>query len=226
VLLAEELALLAIDDHSGRHALGIREQLNACLAGLLIAELVLGDAAAPGDGKGTIVLVEGGAPTSPLLSAAASVVAEKGPKIKPVLSHMSRGLDQRLGSGTWDAVVDSLVDCSAVGPATGGLRPRHEVTDRAARDAIISRLRAAASGDGPLDIRTALVLFMTGPANLLEVVAPDRATRKHARHRIDHALDSSQLQPIGEVVRRLLAEAAAAAAAGAAVVAVSATSSG
>ena len=53
---------------------------------------------------------------------------------------------------------------------------------------------------------------MTGPANLLELVAPDRRTRKHARRRIDHALDESSLRDIGGVVRKLLAEAATAAA--------------
>jgi len=41
VLLAAELALIALDPDSGRHALGTREQLNACLAGLLIAEVEL-----------------------------------------------------------------------------------------------------------------------------------------------------------------------------------------
>jgi hypothetical protein len=76
-----------------------------------------------------------------------------------------------------------------------------------------------------LDVRTALVLSMTGPAHLLEVVAPERSGRKHARRRIDHALDSSQLQPIAELVRTLLAEAAAAAAAGAAAAAAGAAAS-
>lgn len=225
VLLAEELALAAIDTHSGRHALGTRDQLNACLAGLLVAELVLYGAAAAGDAKATIVPVDSGAPTSALLAAAAGVIRQKGPKIKAVLAHMSRGLDQRLGSGTWDAVIAELVTTRVVAPASSGLRPRYEVTDRATRDAIIDRLRAAATGDDPLDARTALVLSMTGPAQLLEVVAPDRGARKHARRRIDHALESSQLQPIGEMVRRLLADAAAAAAA-AAMVAASAAASG
>ena len=35
---------------------------------------------------------------------------------------------------------------------------------------------------------------MTGPASLLEVVAPERRGRKHARQRIDHALDPSSAQ--------------------------------
>ena len=43
MLLAEELALIAIDPESGRHALGTRDNLNACLAGLLVVELYLDD---------------------------------------------------------------------------------------------------------------------------------------------------------------------------------------
>ena len=208
MLLAEELALVAIDPDSGRHALGVREQLNACLAGLLIAEIAL----------------DGAAPASPVLAAAGEVLAEKGPKVKPALSHMSRGLDQRLGVGTWDAVIGGLVDAGVVTRAEGGLRPRHTIVDVAARDAIVERLRAAAAGDQQLDVRTAMLLSMTGPAQLLEVVAPDRRTRKHARRRIDGALDSTALQPVGESVRRVLAEAAAAVAVAASVAAVSATS--
>ena len=121
MLLAEELALIAIDEDSGRHALGTRDQLNACLAGLLVAELVLDGAAAPGERKGAVV-VTGEPARGPLLSAAADVIAEKGPKIKAVLSHMSRGLDQRLGLGTWDAVVDGLETAGVLAPAEGLLR--------------------------------------------------------------------------------------------------------
>ena len=51
---------------------------------------------------------------------------------------------------------------------------------------------------------------MTGPARLLEVVSPDPRTRRHARQRIDHALDGSNLEPVGLMVRRLLEQAAAA----------------
>jgi hypothetical protein len=193
MLLAEELALIAIDADSGRHAIGTRDNLNACLAGLLMAELQLDDR-----------------PESPLLSAAAEVLDEAGPRPKAVLSAMSRGLVRRLGLGTWDAVVAGLIDAGVVAPASGGLRPRTEVIDRARRDAVVVRLRSAAAGDEPLDVRTALLLTMTGPAQLLELVAPDRSLRKHARRRIDHALDATSLQPIGESVRKVLAEAAAA----------------
>ena len=40
-----------------------------------------------------------------------------------------------------------------------------------------------------------------------------RDTRRHARDRIDHALDGTDLEPTGKIVRRLTSEAAAAAAA-------------
>ena len=46
MLLAEELALIALDPDSGRHAMGIRDKLNACLAGLGF------DAVAEGMGDG------------------------------------------------------------------------------------------------------------------------------------------------------------------------------
>ena len=76
---------------------------------------------------------------------------------------------------------------------------------------MIARLQAAAADDGPMDPRTALLLNMTGPANLLEVVAPERRGRRHARRRIDHGLDGTDLEIYGKTVRKLIAEAAAAA---------------
>ena len=113
VLLAEELALIAVDEDSGRHALGTRDQLNACLAGLLVAELVLDGAAAPGERKGTVV-VTGEPARGPLLSAVADVIAEKGPKIKAVLSHMSRGSTNASGwaRGTPSSTAWRLPVCS------------------------------------------------------------------------------------------------------------------
>src|SRR6185503_11286889 len=113
----------------------------------------------------------------------------------------SRGLARRIGMGTWDAVIAELVAAGAVAESGGGVRPRNQVLDHEHRDAIVSRLRVAAAGDDPLEVRTAVLLSMTGPARLLELVAPDRSTRKHARRRIDHALDATSLQPIAGSVR-------------------------
>lgn len=220
MLLAKELALVAIDPESERHAIGTRDQLNACLAGLLIGELVLDGAVTAGGAKRTLVLT--GAPVTGLLAAAAEVISEKGPKIKAVLSHMSRGVAERTGSGTWDAVIAELVSDGVLVADDSGWRTRYSVVDLSARVSIVDRLRSAAAGDGALHPRTAVVLSMTGPAQLLEVVAPERRTRKHARRRIDHALDGTQLEPIGEVARQLLAEAAAAVAAAASVAATAA----
>jgi hypothetical protein len=86
-------------------------------------------------------------------------------------------------------------------------------------------LRAAAASDDELAPHTAVLLSLTGPAHLLEVVAPDRKTRKHARDRIDHALDHTALQGVGDDVRKVLAETAALVA-GATTAAVIASSSG
>ena len=218
MLLAEELALVALKPESGRHHIGTGDALNACLAGLLVAELLLDGSVSPGDQDDWIVAVRGReTPGSPALAAAVEVVAEKGPKMKGVLSHMSRGLEKRLGFSTQEAVFSGLAGAGIVGASTGGLRPKRPVLDRAAWDAVVDRLRAAAASDGPIDPRTALVLSMTGPAQLLEVVAPERRTRKHARERIDHALDGSDLEPVGKVVRRLIQEATEIAAATAAI---------
>jgi Golgi phosphoprotein 3 GPP34 len=196
MLLAEELALIALDPESGRTAVGTRDDLNACVAGLLVAELHLEDR-----------------PASPLLDAAGEVFDEAGPKMKAVLSAMSRGLHRRLGLHTWDAVIAGLVDAGVVAPASGGLRPRNEVLGPAVRDAIVERLRAAAAGDDQLEVRTALLLSMTGPAQLLELVAPERSDRRHARQRMDHALDGTFTEPIADSVRAVIADAAAAVAA-------------
>ena len=208
MLLAEELALIALDPDSGRHAVGTRDNLNACLAGLLVAELQLEDR-----------------PPAAILDAANEVVDEAGPKLKRALSAMSRGLERRLGAGTWDAVIGGLVDAGVVAPAEGSLRPSHRVLDPASREAIVERLRAAAASDEPMEVRTAVLLSMTGPAQLLELVAPDRAARKHARKRIDHALDASAMGPVAASVRKVIAEAAAAAAAAGTAAAVGAATS-
>ncbi|MGI8808983.1 MAG: GOLPH3/VPS74 family protein [Acidimicrobiales bacterium] len=217
MLLAEELALVAVKPGSGRHEVGTGDQLNACLAGLLVAELLLEGLVGPGDRDDRIVAVPGRpAPPSPTLAAAELVVVEKGPKMKAVLSHMSRGLQHHLGMSTWDAATAALTGAGILGPSTGGVLARRPLLDPAARDAVVGRLRAAATGQGPIEPRTALLLSMTGPAHLLKVVAPERSTRKHARNRIDHALDGSHLEPVGQVVRRLIEEAAAAAATAAA----------
>ena len=221
--LAEELALVAVDPSSGRHALGLRSELNACLAGLLVAELLIDGVTEIGDKEDRVVLTGKVEPKSRLLAAATAVVIEKGPKVKAILSHMDRGFTQRLGLGTWDAVVSSLVDEGVLGATHRGVRTRNDVLQPFVRDAIVAALRVAAASDTALEVRLAVVLSMTGPAHLLEVVAPTRSTRRHARDRIDNALAGTPLESVGRIVRRLISDAASAAAAGAVAASVGAT---
>jgi hypothetical protein len=88
LLLSEQLALIARSTRTGRRPLGKRDVLNACLAGLLVAELRLPDRPAE----------------SRTLDAAAGVVADAGPNLRAALSAMDRGLRDRTGRGTWDLV--------------------------------------------------------------------------------------------------------------------------
>ena len=212
--LTEDLVLVALDPTSGRHALGRRSALNACLAGLLVAELVLDDVIEPGKRANQMVVTGRAEPRTTTLAAATAVIIEKGPKIKPALSHMDRGLSRRLGQGTWDVTVSGLVEAGVLAETSGTLRPHNDVVGLYVRDSVVAALRVAAGGDKELDLRTAALLSMMVPAHLLEVVAPIRATRRHARERIDHALDGTVLQPVGQLVRRLIADAETAVAVG------------
>lgn len=221
--LAEELALVAIDPSSGRHALGLRNELNACLAGLLVAELLLDGVIQIGDKDERVVVTGKLAPTTNVLAAATAVVIEQGPKIRGILSHMDRGLTHRLDLGTWDATVAGLVEAGVLAATRGGVRPRNHMIQSFVRDATVAALRVAANGDAALDPRTAVLLSMTGPAHLLEVVAPNRSARRLARKRIDHALEGTPLESVGRVVRRLISDANSAAASVAVVASVGAT---
>ena len=213
VLLAEELALVALEPDSGCHAVGTRGQLNACLAALLIADLLHTGLAESAGCDGVIAAPRRARSCSSLLDSAADVVTETGPRIRTILSCMDRGLGRRLGTGTWDAVMSGLVRDGVVTGRDRPRLPRYELAEVGIRDGIAQRLRTAAASDEALEPRTALLLAMTWPAGLLEVVAPERGSRRHARERIDHALDRIDLAPLDKVYRTLVADATMAAAA-------------
>ena len=117
--------------------------------------------------------------------------------------HEGKKLRSRLSSikhSGWPEVVDHMVETGVLGrekPAAVRTT-RHPVTDPAAHAALLADVRSAAAGDGPLEARTAVLLALSGPCHLLEVVAPDRADRKHARRRIDDAAD---LVPAADAVK-------------------------
>ena len=50
-------------------------------------------------------------------------------------------------------------------------------------------MRAAATSDTRLDARTAVLLALSGPCQMLEVVAPARADRAKAKQRIAQAAE-------------------------------------
>jgi len=220
MLLAEELALVAIHPKSGRHAIGVRSELNACLAGLLVAELLLDDVIAAGDKPDRVRITGTAEPRCVALAATTAVVIDKGPKLKAILSGMDKGLSRKIGLGTWETVVSGLADAGVLAATSGSVRHRNRLLQGFVRDSTVAALRVAAAHDTALDIRRAALLSMVGPAKLLEVVAPDRRLRGHVRDRIDHALDGTELESIGKTVRRLISDANSAAA-GAATVAVS-----
>ncbi|MDP9116268.1 MAG: GPP34 family phosphoprotein [Actinomycetota bacterium] len=215
ILLAGELALVAIDSATGRARVGERSLMNATLAGLLVAELVIDGVFTAGKDAGHLRRTAAPAPADPVLAAATRIVEDEGPTVKAVLSAMDRCLNKQLGTGTWDSVLSSLADADVLAPVSGRFIRHYELTRPAVREEILHRLHAAATSDGPLDPRTAALLSMTGPAHLLERVAPDKATRKNARHRIDHCLEGSDLAGVASLVRKVLQEAQNAAAAGA-----------
>jgi hypothetical protein len=206
VLLAEELAFVTIDPESGRRVNGRSSHLGPCLAGLFLGELLIEGLAKPGKHADTVLLTGRAAPEGSTLAVVARVLADKGPKIKPVLSSMDRGLREQIGLDTWGTAALGLVEAGLLTPLCGEGGLRYKVLARSAHSAVSERLRAAASGKGKLDVRTALLLSMMTPAGLLPLVAPDRRERPCARKRIDHVLDGSQLKPIGKLTRTLAAD--------------------
>src|SRR5260370_41818516 len=153
MLMAEELALIAMNPRKRSPGLGMHQHLSACLAGLILGALV-GKGVAELRPRDTIVLVPGASFFAGTLVGAAQVVAEKGPAIKAILSGMDRGLRKHLGRGTWDAVLAGLSEGVA------------------GREKAIGRLRAAAASEEPTHPRAAVDPSMTGPARLLGHTAP------------------------------------------------------
>ena len=176
VLLAEEFVLLALDP-DGRPAHGVSNQPAAAVGvtGALVTELVQEGHLDVADGH---VRLTGTRPTNRLLAEVLDRLA----------AHEGKTLKSRLGSvkdSGWTEVVDAMVASGIVGRDKALLRPtRHPVTDKVAHMALLAEVRAAAAGDGPMGPRIATLLALAGPSQLLEVVAPARSDRAHAKQRI------------------------------------------
>jgi Golgi phosphoprotein 3 (GPP34) len=227
MLIAEQLLLAALDPERGAAVNSSRQPLGVGLCGALVAELglrgeldVVGKRFEPVTAQ---VPVQGSRGNEPL----PELLRETRERLATVKARTSsaqlRKLDRALG-GVWDRVLDGLVAAQILDrrkDRVAGLFPvtRHPVLQVGAQQEVIGRLQAAAAGDGELDPPTAVLLALSGPCRLLEVAAPDKATRGHAKRRIDEA---TSMTPVAPVVKKVIQEAqtaAVAAAAGGAVAA-------
>lgn len=187
MLLVEELVLLGLHPERGMTTNGSGRHVRLAAPGMLLIDLVA---------DGLIVLsgrrfVGTGLTTpDPLQAEAITAVA----KDKRVLDQLA-AVDRKL-YGVRERVLTRLLDTGVVEKVKKGrLSPTaHPVRRRDVYDALLLRLQEAASGDAEMDPRTARLLLMTGPTRLLEVVAPV-PPRKHARQRIDNALEHTTLEP-------------------------------
>ena len=207
MLLAEELLLLGLDPVEGMVVNNARRELLVGLDGALIGELALAGLV---DLSGKRFIAVGWPPGDPLLAAVHQALAQSTGRRA---ADQLRGLDEGIG-GVWSRLVDGLADRGVLGRRRDRVFlftvTRHPVLQPAVREELLERVRAAASGEGEIEPRTAVVLALAGPSRLLEVVAPDEAGRRHAKRRIETA---TELTPVAPVVKKVIAEMQAATAA-------------
>ena len=207
MLLAEELLLLGLDPVKGTVVNSARQELLVGLAGALVGELALSGLV---DLSGKRLIAVGTPPGDPLLAAAHRALAQSAGRRA---AAQLRGLDKGIG-GVWSRLVDGLADRGVLGRRRDRVSwftvTRHPLLQPEAREEVLERVRAAAAGQGEIEPRTAVVLALAGPSRLLEVVAPDKAARPHAKRRIETA---TELTPVAPVVKKVIAETHAAAAA-------------
>lgn len=181
MLLAEEFVLLALDP-DGTVARGASSQPNAAVGvtGALVTQLVQEGHLALDDGR---IRLTGSRPSHPMLAQAVDNLApHDGKKLKGKLSSVKHA--------GWKEVVDGMVAAGVLGREKELLRPtRHPVTNPAAHAVLLAEVRDAAAGRRPLDARTASLLALAGPCQMLEVVAPERSDRDVAKRRIAEAAE-------------------------------------
>jgi hypothetical protein len=181
MLLAEAFVLLALNpDGTPARGLTAQSAVKLCVTAALLTALSQDGHLDLSDGR---IRLTGTTPTHPLLQQVLdNVRLDEGKKLKNRLAQLRH-------SG-WNEVVDLMVEEGLLGRETRTMRPtRHPVLCSQEQDALLRQVRSAATGIGPMDDRTATLLALAGPGQLLEVVAPDRADRAAARTRIKEAAD-------------------------------------
>jgi len=185
------LLLTALNDQ-GNVPVGSGALIQVGLTGALLADLVIdGRLAVSQDGT---VRAGDTRPGDELLGDVYDAVREhlQGRNVRQVIG----GLSHHIG-GSWNRVTGRLADAGVLGRDRPSLlRPtRHPVLDTAARQAVVDRIRAAATGERPVSPQVAVVLALIGPCRLLDRVAPDPATRGETKRQIDRVTAQTPLAP-------------------------------
>jgi hypothetical protein len=200
VLIAEELLLLSFDPVRGRPLNSSESVIGVCVLGALVAELGVDGLA---DWDGSRFQPVGARPEGLLGDVHAALRAPRPRRAAQQLRRLDRSM-----RGARRRVVDGLVEAGVLGRERRRpwLPTAHPLLDPAARAEPLARVRAAAATEGPIETRTAVLLALSGPARLLEVVADK--PHAHAKTRIAQA---AELVPAADAVKKVIAEAAAAA---------------
>ena len=199
MLIAEELLLLSLDPARGRPLNGSESVIGVCLTGALVAELGLAGGVVWNGSRFSPV---GAAPDGLLGEVHAVLQGDRPRRAQAQLRRLDRALH-----GVRRRLVNGLVDAGVLGRE----RPRlwvptsHPLLQVAARTEPLERVRSAAASDGDLDARTAVLLALSGPARLLEVVADK--PHAHAKKRMAEA---AEMIPAAAVVKKVIAEVMAA----------------
>ncbi|HEY8583389.1 MAG TPA: GPP34 family phosphoprotein [Capillimicrobium sp.] len=188
MLIAEELLLIALDDASGKEALSSSGygMLDYALAGALLLDLSLAEALEVRDGK----VQATGASADPLLADALAAVRESG---KPrAAKHWVQRLPKAL-KPMRARIAERLVEAGVLREERSkvlGLfsRTRYPEADPAPERELRARLEQTLVTGADPDPRTALLVSLLVPLDLVGKVVPKEAHR-HARRRAKEVAD-------------------------------------
>lgn len=202
MLLAEELLLIALDDASGRDvtSMGL---LDVGLAGAVLLDLSLAGAVTARDGK----VVATGTPDDPLLAdAAATIRAQERPRdarhwvkrlpkaLRPLRERVARRLVER------GVLREERRRLLGLIPVT-----RWPEADPSAEEELRARLCAALVDGAEPDARTALLVSLLDPLDLVGAAVP-REARRAARRRAKAIADRGVVGTgLDQVVKELQA---------------------
>lgn len=182
--LAEELALLALDDATGAPLPATAGRLVPALGAAVLAELGLRGRLVQ---RGTELVVARSGPTGePLLD---DVLDELARRAGPLDAHVWAGV---CGGLAGERVLDALVARGILAREPGRVlfvipvtrRPaRDPAPERALRERLAAVARAPAAPEGPDRARSVALLLLLGRAGALEAVFPDADARDRAAAR-------------------------------------------